>query len=216
MDVDEGARAPAAERMGASGLTGWDESGGPPADWLGRATSALMGAAVSITLWEVGTTLRLARLATEFAFRAPADLVGLAGRMMRREGSAPPNLPEEVNRALVLRLYRAAVQADLTTARKLFAPDIRWQVPGPGPAAGQYRGVAEIVPMLSTIWRQTGGIQAIELRDVIASSERAAALLRLSVVRSGRRATLDRWLMFRIDGGQVTRAWGPFSTEPRL
>jgi hypothetical protein len=70
--------------------------------------------------------------------------------------------------------------------------------------------------MLSTIWRQTGGIQAIELRDVIASSERAAALLRLSVGRSGRRATLDWWLMFQIDGGQVTRAWGPFSTEPRL
>lgn len=51
---------------------------------------------------------------------------------------------------------------------------------------------------------------------MVVSPERAAALLRLSVVRSDRPATLDRWLIFRIDGGQVTEAWGPFSTEPRL
>jgi hypothetical protein len=59
-------------------------------------------------------------------------------------------------------------------------------------------------------------VDAVELRDVVASSARAAALLRLSVVRSRRRATLDWWLMFRIDGGRVAEAWGPFSTEPRL
>jgi hypothetical protein len=35
------------------------------------------------------------------------------------------------------------------------------------------------------------------------------------VVRSGGRATLDWWVIFRIDGGQVAEAWGPFSTEPR-
>jgi ketosteroid isomerase-like protein len=184
--------------------------------WVVRAGSTLTWAAVSVTVWEVGTTVRLARLATDFAFRAPADLVGRAGQMVGRLGGAPPNLPEEVNRALVLRLYRAAVQADLSTARKLFAGDACWQVPGPEPAAGVYRGVAETVPALGAIWRQLGSVEAVELRDVVASSERAAALLRLSVVRSGRRATLDWWLMFRIAGGQVTQAWGPFSTEPRL
>jgi ketosteroid isomerase-like protein len=184
--------------------------------WVVRAGSTLTWAAVSVTVWEVGTTLRLARLATDFALRAPGDLVGRAGQVVGRLGGAPPNLPEEVNRALVLRLYRAALQADLPTARKLFATDVSWHVPGPEPAAGVYRGVAETVPALSAIWRRMGSVDAVELRDVVASPERAAALLRLSVVRSGRRATLDWWLMFRIDGGQVTEAWGPFSTEPRL
>jgi ketosteroid isomerase-like protein len=122
---------------------------------------------------------------------------------------------EEANRALVLRLYRAAVQADLTTARKLFATDVRWQVPGPEPAAGQYSGIAETVPALGVIWRQMGGITAVELRDVVASSERAAALLRLSVVRNGRPAVLDWWVILRIDRGQVTEAWDPFSTGPK-
>ncbi len=210
MESDDGVQAPELAQE-PERETGWIVP-----NWVVRAGSTLTWAAVSATVWEVGTTLRLARLATEFAFRAPADLVGRAGQMVGRMGGAPPNLPEEVNRALVLRLYRAAVQADLPTARKLFAEDVSWHVPDPEPAAGVYRGVAETVPALSAIWRQLGSVDAVELRDVVASSERAAALLRLSVVRSGRRATLDWWLMFRIDGGQITEAWGPFSTEPRL
>jgi ketosteroid isomerase-like protein len=180
-----------------------------------RAASALAGVAVYVTVWENGATVRLASLATDLAFRMSADLADRAGQAVGRPSGAPQDLPEEANRALVLRLYRAAVQADLTTARKLFATDVRWQVPGPEPAAGQYRGIAETVPALGAIWRQMGGITAVELRNVVASSERAAALLRLSVVRNGRPAVLDWWVILRIDRGQVTEAWGPFSTGPK-
>jgi hypothetical protein len=49
---------------------------------------------------------------------------------------APQSLPGEVNQALVPRLYQAAVQADLATARRLFAEGVWWQVPGPEPTAG--------------------------------------------------------------------------------
>jgi ketosteroid isomerase-like protein len=214
MDSDDGARALEPAPLGALAPKASGERGCAPADWLVRGASALAGAAASVAVWEVGTTLRLARLATDFAFRAPADLVGRTGQMVGWLGGAPPNLPEEVNRALVLRLYRAAVQADLTTARKLFAADVRWRVPGPEPAAGQYCGIAETVPALGAIWRQLGGITAVELRDVVTSSERAVALLRLSVIRNGRPVVLDWWVMLRIDRGQVTEAWGPFSTGP--
>jgi ketosteroid isomerase-like protein len=120
-----------------------------------------------------------------------------------------------LNRALVLRLYRAAVQADLPTARKLLDHDLEWHVPGAEPAGGPYRGIAEAVSAFGLLWRRIGTVDAVELRDVVASSARAAALLRLSVLRSGRRSTLDWWLMLRIDGGQVAEAWGPFPTEPR-
>jgi ketosteroid isomerase-like protein len=193
-----------------------EEPARTPADWLFRGVSALVETAVSVTVWEVGTSVRMARLATDFALRAPADLVGRAGQLVGRLADGPPNLAEEANRALVLRLYRAAVQADLATLRRLVDQDVSWHVPGPEPAAGRYRGIAEMAPALAAIWRQLGTVEAVELRDVVVSAERAAALLRLSVVRSGRRSTLDWWLMFRIDGGQVTQAWGPFPTEPRL
>jgi ketosteroid isomerase-like protein len=227
--------------------------GGVVPEWVVRTGTTLTGAAISATVWEVGTTLRLARLATELAFRVPAELVGRAGELVGRLGAAipavpepaepraiepprvargrpaedgsvqgspaqgpsDPNLPDELNRALVLRLYRAAVQADLPTARKLVDRDLEWHVPGAEPAGGPYRGVAEVVSAFGTLWERIGTVDAVELRDVAASSARAAALLRLSVLRSGRRSTLDWWLMFRIDGGQVAEAWGPFPTEPR-
>jgi ketosteroid isomerase-like protein len=210
-------------------------TGGIVTSWVARAGATLTGAAISATVWEVGTTLRLARLATELALRAPAELVGRAGELVGRLGAAipapaepaaiepgraprspsVPNLPDELNRALVLRLYRAAVQGDLPTARKLLDRDLEWHVPGAEPAGGPYRGVAEAVSAFGALWRRIGTVDAVELRDVVASSARAAALLRLSVLRSGRRSTLDWWLMFRIDGGQVAEAWGPFPTEPR-
>lgn len=161
MESDDGVQAPEPARE-PERQTGWIVP-----NWVVRAGSTLTWAAVSVTVWEVGTTSRLAQLATDFAFRAPADLVGRAGHVMGRLGGAPPNLP---------------------TARKLFAEDVSWHVPGPEPGAGHYRGIAETVPALGAIWRQMGSVEAVELRDVVASPERGAALLRLSVVRSGRRA----------------------------
>jgi hypothetical protein len=64
------------------------------------------------------------------------------------------------------------------------------------------------------MWRQLGHVPKVELRDVVASPERAAALLRLSVRDQGRSMTLDRWVILRIDDGRVTEAWGPFTAEP--
>jgi hypothetical protein len=51
----------------------------------------------------------------------------------------------------------------------------------------------------------------------MSSDEGAQALepLRLSVVRNGRPAVLDWGIILHIDRGQVTEAWGPFSTRPK-
>lgn len=185
-----------------------------PASWVAGAASTLTGAVRTIAVWEVGATLHLASLATGLAVRTSAGLVGRASQTLGLPVAVAQELPEEVNRALVLRLYRAAVQADLATVLKLFAEDVRWQVPGPEPAARQYRGIAAAAPALGSIWRRIGGVQAVEIRDVVASSERAAALLRLSVIQEGRPVTLDWWVILRIDGGQVTQGWGPFTTAP--
>lgn len=208
MDSDKRAQAPGPAPQFQ------DQRGRTPTSWVAGAASTLTEAARTIAVWEVGATLHLASLATGLAVRTSAGLVGRVGQALGSPVAVAQELPEEVNRALVLRLYRAAVQADLATVRKLFAEDVRWQVPGPEPAARQYRGIAAMAPALGSIWRRIGGVQAVELRDVVASSERAAALLRLSVIREGRPVTLDWWVIFRINGGQVAQGWGPFTVAP--
>jgi ketosteroid isomerase-like protein len=184
-----------------------------PMDRVVQAASLLAGTAISTAAWGVSTALDLARLATGLAARTSAELAGRAGLALLGPAGAPHGLPE-VNRALVARLYRAALEADLATTRELVAEDITWHIPRPEPMAGHYRGMAAAAPALASMWRQLGHVPKVELRDVVASPERAAALLRLSVREQGRSMTLDRWVILRIDDGWVTEAWGPFTAEP--
>jgi ketosteroid isomerase-like protein len=190
-----------------------DEPGQAPADRVARAATLLAGAAASAAAWGVGTALDLARLGTGLVICASADVAGRAGLALLGSAGASPD-PEAANRALVERLYRAALEADLPAVRELVAEDVTWRVPPPDPVAGHYAGVAAAAPALASMWRQLGHVPKTELLDVVASPERAAALLRLSVRRDGRSMTLDRWVILRIDGGRVTAAWGPFTAEP--
>jgi ketosteroid isomerase-like protein len=193
---------------------GADQPGQTPADRLARGATLLAGAAASVAAWGVGTALDLARLGTGLVICASADVAGRAGLALLGSAGASPDPPEAANRALVERLYRAALDADLPAVRELVAEDVTWRVPPPEPVAGHYAGVAAAAPALASLWRQLGHVPKAELLDVVASPERAAALLRLSVRRDGRPMTLDRWVILRIDGGQVTAAWGPFTAEP--
>jgi ketosteroid isomerase-like protein len=190
-----------------------NQHGQTPTDRVVRAASSLAEAAISTVAWGVGTAADLARLATGLAVCASADLAGRAGLALLGSAGTPRDLPEH-NRVLVARLHRAALEADLPTTRELVAKDVTWHIPHPEPLAGHYAGVAAAAPALERMWRQLGHVPKVELRDVVASSERAAALLRLSVRNEGRSMTLDRWMILRIDDGRVTEAWGPFAAAP--
>jgi ketosteroid isomerase-like protein len=191
-----------------------DELGQTPADRLARAATLLAGAAASTAAWGIGTALDLARVGTGLVICVSADVAGRAGLALLGSAGASQDLPEAANRALVARLYRAALDADLTTIRELVAEDVTWRVPRPEPVAGRYAGMAAASPALASMWRQLGHVPKTELLDVVASPERAAALLRLSVRNEGGSMTLDRWVILRIDDGRVTEAWGPFTAEP--
>lgn len=206
MDGDERARASEPAPSAAA------QQAQSPADRVVHTATMLAGVAASSAAWGIGATLELARLATGLAARASAELAGRAGLALLGPAGAPHGLPE-VNRALVARLYRAALEADPATTRDLVAEDVTWRVPHPEPMAGHYRGMAAAAPALASMWRQLGHVPKVELRDVVTSPERAAALLRLSVREQGRSMTLDRWVIFRIDDGRVIEAWGPFATE---
>jgi ketosteroid isomerase-like protein len=185
-----------------------------PGHRLARGATLLAGAAAAGAAWGIGTAIGLARLGTNLAVRASAELAGYAGQALRGAAAAPQDPREEANRALVARLYQAGLDADLATSRELVADDISWHVPNPEPMAGHYSGVAAAGPALAGMWRQVGHVRKVELRDVVVSPQRAAALLRLSIRNGDRSMSLDRWVVLRIDDGRVTEAWGPFTAEP--
>ncbi len=107
------------------------------------------------------------------------------------------------NEALVRRVFEAFARKEGFALRGLFAEDAVWSVPGSGVMAGVYRGRDEIFRFLARLPRETDGTYGSELRDVLASGERAAALYRARGERHGRTLELDQVLLFRIDGGLI-------------
>ena len=107
------------------------------------------------------------------------------------------------NESLVRRIFAAFARKEGFALRGLFAEDAVWTVPGGSVMAGTYRGREEIFRFLARLPKETGGTYGSELRDVLASDERAAALYRARGRRHGRELELDQVLLFRIADGLV-------------
>jgi len=107
------------------------------------------------------------------------------------------------NEAIVRRIFDAFARKQGFALRGLFAEDAVWTVPGRGVMAGVFRGRDEIFRFLARLPKETDGTYASELRDVLASNDRAAALYRARGTRHGRTLELDQVLLVRIDDGLV-------------
>lgn len=112
-------------------------------------------------------------------------------------------VPAAENEALVRQIFEAFARKQGFALRGLFAEDAVWSVPGRGAMAGVYRGREEIFRFLARLPKETDGTYTSELRDVLASDNRAAALYRASGRRRGRRLELDQMLLFRLEHGLV-------------
>lgn len=107
------------------------------------------------------------------------------------------------NEALVRHIFDAFARKEGFALRGLFAEDAVWSVPGRGIMAGVYRGREEIFRFLARLPKETGGTYASELRDVLVSDARAAALYCARGTRYGRTLELDQVLLIRIEEGLV-------------
>jgi ketosteroid isomerase-like protein len=107
------------------------------------------------------------------------------------------------NEALVRRIFDAFARSQGFALRGLFAEDAVWTVPGGSVMAGTYRGREEIFRFLARLPKETDGTYGSELRDVLASDERAAALYRARGRRGAAELELDQLLLFRISDGLV-------------
>jgi uncharacterized protein len=112
-------------------------------------------------------------------------------------------VPVAENEAIVRAIFSAFARKEAFGLRGLFAEDAVWTVPGNGVMAGTFRGRDEIFRFLARLPKETEGTYGSELRDVLASGERAAALYRARGSRHGRTLELDQLLLFRIEDGLV-------------
>ncbi len=112
-------------------------------------------------------------------------------------------MPVAENEAIVRAIFSAFARKEGFGLRGVFAEDAVWTVPGNGVMAGTFRGRDEIFRFLARLPKETEGTYSSELRDVLTSGERAAALYRARGSRDGRTLELDQLLLFRIEDGLV-------------
>ncbi len=112
-------------------------------------------------------------------------------------------MPAADNAAVVRKIFDAFARKEGFALRGLFAEDAVWTVPGGSVMSGEFRGRDAIFRFLTRLPKETDGTYASELRDVLASDDRAAALYRARGARHGRTLELDQVLLFRIEDGLV-------------
>ena len=91
--------------------------------------------------------------------------------------------------------------------RQYFAEDIRYHVPGRSPVAGDYEGVAQVLGFFGQLFELSGGTLRVELHDVMANDEHAAALLKIRAERAGKQLEDNTVLTFHIRDGKVAEVW---------
>ena len=105
-------------------------------------------------------------------------------------------------------------RGDMGTLRdQFFAENIIWHVAGTGPLAGNYRGVAQVMELLSRISELSSGTVRPELHDVLVSSDHTVVLAALRAERAGKQLQLDLIHVIHAENGKATEVW-THSSDP--
>jgi len=112
------------------------------------------------------------------------------------------------NEDLIRKGFEAFSTGDMDTLRnEVFAPDVKYHVPGKSPISGDYNGVDEVLGFFGKIFELTGGTFRVELHDVLANDEHGIALSPATGQRPGKTLHDNGVLVFHLRDGRTTEVW---------
>lgn len=122
-------------------------------------------------------------------------------------------MTEHPNAALIRRFYETIFtggdyRSNLT---EFLSEDVVWHLPGRHPASGEHRGRDAVFAAMAYF----DGSVHLELHDVLASDDHAAALLLATGSREGKQYRALEMDVFHINDGRITEFWS-FSEDQRL
>jgi ketosteroid isomerase-like protein len=115
---------------------------------------------------------------------------------------------EHPNARLIRRLYQALARGDyVPTVTELFSEHVMWHLPGRGPLSGEHSGRHAVLAAMREFERLSEGTLQTEVHDILVSGEHAAALLRATGSRGGKRYDSMEIDVFQIKDGKITKFW---------
>ena len=83
--------------------------------------------------------------------------------------------------------FAALERGDMDALRnQFFAADVRWHAPGRSLISGDYEGIEQVLQYFARVVELTSGTFSLELHDVLANDEHAAALITVRGERAAR------------------------------
>src|SRR6202453_593459 len=99
----------------------------------------------------------------------------------------------------------ACARADLGALQSQFlAEDVVWHVPGRGPLAGDYQGIAEVIALFSKIAELSGGTARFTLHDVLANGNHMISLATVTAERAGKQYQDKLVHVMKVHDGKAT------------
>jgi ketosteroid isomerase-like protein len=106
---------------------------------------------------------------------------------------------------------------DLGAMSQFLADDVEWHVPGRGPLAGDYQGIAEVNALFSKISELSGGTARFTLHDVLANGNHLISLATITAERGGKQYQDKLVHVMQVHDGKATEVWtyaaDPFAAE---
>jgi ketosteroid isomerase-like protein len=98
--------------------------------------------------------------------------------------------------------------ADLDKVRSLLSDDVEVHVHGRTPLAGVYRGQHDFFGYVDKVLGITDGkTESIEIHDILANDERAAAITQTRLERPGKTVQCRRFFTFDVRNGRIYELW---------
>ncbi|MGH3205762.1 MAG: nuclear transport factor 2 family protein [Streptosporangiaceae bacterium] len=100
---------------------------------------------------------------------------------------------------------------------QFLAADVVWHVPGRGPLAGDYEGIADVIALFGKISGLSGGTARFKLHDVIANGDHMISLATITAERAGKQYQDHLVHVMHVQDGKATEVWtyaaDPFAAE---
>ena len=104
--------------------------------------------------------------------------------------------------------YQAFAAGDMDSVARVFAPDLRWHIPGRTPISGDYTGHEEVFGFFGRLMAETGGTFAIEIHDLLASDDHVVVLVHETASRAGKTLEADEAHVWHVRDGMASEFWG--------
>lgn len=113
-------------------------------------------------------------------------------------------MTEHPNARLIRRGFQTFAAGDLASLRDHMVETVVWHEPGRSPLGGDYKGPDGVVELLAKLQALSDNTFAMEIVDVLATSDRVVALVEETARRGDRELDTSSAIEFEIHAGRIT------------